>query len=80
MLSNKTGNIYASIKLDENGPDIVTLSGSMESNGRFSVNRYVNDYAVYKANRETIRKDEEEFEESLIDVSKTVTDETEINK
>lgn len=78
MLVNKTGNIYASIRLEEDGPDVVTLSGSMDPNGRFSVNRYVNDYSLYKANKETIRKDEDDFENSLIIASKTVENSTEI--
>ena len=80
MLVNKTGNIYASIRVEENGPDIVTLSGSMEPNGRFSVNRYVNDYSAYKANREAIRADEEEFENSLIITSKTIENSAEITE
>lgn len=69
MLVNTRGTLNATIRLEEDGSDIVALSGSLDADGRYSVNRYIYDRATYKANRAIILKEEEAFEDILVNAT-----------
>ena len=74
MLVNTRGTLNATVRLEADGPDIMALSGNLDADGRYSVNRYIYDRAAYKANRATLLEDEEEFENALIGSTTTVTE------
>lgn len=77
MLVNTRGNLNATIRLEEDGPDIAALSGTLEADGRYSVNRYIYDRDLYKKNRAAVLDDEEEFEAALIRTVLAATEEKE---
>ena len=66
MLINTTANTTATCRLTEDGEDIMTLSGSLNANGTYSVNHYVHNRALYKANRKQMAADEDAFEDMLL--------------
>lgn len=66
MLDNKTANLNATIRIEGTDTDIVTLSGNLNANGTYSINRYIHDREIYNANRETMNTDEAAFEALLL--------------
>lgn len=66
MLINTTATTTATCRLTEDGEDIMTLSGNLNANGTYSVNHYVHNRALYKANRKQMAADEDAFEDMLL--------------
>ena len=69
MLTSKTVNMNATITIEGNSKDIVTLSGNLNADGSYSINRYIHEREIYAANRETMNADEASFEALLLGVT-----------
>ena len=65
MLTNKTVNMNATCKLTT-GETVMTLSGYVNADGRWSVSRYIENPDLYSANKELMDTDEEEFTSMLL--------------
>lgn len=66
MIVNKTVNMTATCKITDIGDTIMILSGNVNTNGRYSVNRCVENPELYDANKEKMDADEEEFVSLLL--------------
>ena len=66
MLKVESASMNAKCKLSNNGETIMTLSGSLNENGKYLLNRYIENPELYNANRALMDTDEEEFVSLLL--------------
>lgn len=72
MLTQKTINVSARADVavtTEEGEQIVTamtLNGNLNAGGDFSITRYIRDPEVYRANKEQMAADADEFENIML--------------
>lgn len=66
MLVNKTVNMSAACKITEEGDVIMTLTGYVDSNGKWSVSRYIDLPVLYNTNKELMDADEDAFTSMLL--------------
>lgn len=72
MLVNKSINASATSKItvDTDGKEetvvVMALSGNLSTDGKYSVNRRIENPELYKANRDQMDADEDEFEAMLL--------------
>lgn len=71
MLVNKTMSMSANCKLTEDGENVMTLTGTLNTDGSVNVNQYINKMSAYKENRELMNADRETFENVLASMGET---------
>lgn len=71
MLVNKTMSMSASCKLTEDGENVMTLTGTLNTDGSVNVNQYINKMSAYKENAELMNADREAFVNVLASMGET---------
>ena len=72
MLANKSINANATSKIavtsggEEKDVVVMTLSGNLRTDGRYTLSRNIENPELYAANAEEVAADEKEFEEMLL--------------
>lgn len=62
---NKMINITAQSSVDETSENILYMTGSIDQAGKVTLNKYIQNYDLYKENKETCDKDYSEFESTV---------------
>lgn len=62
---NKMINITAQSSVDETSENILYMTGSIDQAGKVTLNKYIQNYDLYKENKETCDKDYLEFESTV---------------
>ncbi len=65
MLVSKSMSMSAKCRSTEDGVDIMTLSGTLNTNGTVNITRYINNMTEYKANKAQMQADADVFENAL---------------
>ena len=65
MLVSKSMSMSAKCRATQDGVDIMTLSGTLNTNGTVNITRYINNMTEYKANKEQLQEDVDVFETGL---------------
>lgn len=65
MLVSKSMSMSAKCRATEDGADIMTLTGTLNTNGTVNITRYINNMTEYKANKAQMQTDADVFENAL---------------
>lgn len=65
MLVSKSMSMSAKCRATEDGVDIMTLAGTLNTNGTVNITRYINNMTEYKANKAQMQADADVFENAL---------------
>lgn len=65
MLVSKSMSMSAKCRAIEDGADIMTLTGTLNTNGTVNITRYINNMTEYKANKAQMMEDADVFENAL---------------
>lgn len=64
--ANATSNITVTTDGKENDVVVMTLSGNLRADGKYTISRSIENPALYSANKEQMDADEKEFEVMLL--------------
>lgn len=67
--ANATSNITVTTDGKENDVVVMTLSGNLRADGKYTISRSIENPALYSANKEQMDADEKEFETMLLSVA-----------
>lgn len=65
MLVSKSMSMSAKCRATEDGVDIMTLTGTLNTNGTVNITRYINNMTEYKSNKAQMQTDADVFENAL---------------
>lgn len=75
MLANKSINVNATSKITvtsdgkENDVVVMTLSGNLRADGKYTISRSIENPELYASNKQQMEADEKEFETMLMSVA-----------
>ena len=67
--ANATSNITVTTGGKENDIVVMTLSGNLRADGKYTISRSIENPALYASNQEQMEADEKEFETMLLSVA-----------
>ena len=65
MLVSKSMSMSAKCRATEDGVDIMTLTGTLNTNGTVNITRYINNMTEYKANKAQMQADADVYVNDL---------------